>query len=171
MHPSSISNMQKALAMINLGDGIIVLEVGGRNIKPDVDRSYKDLIPCSKYHIADIEDAYNVTHLMPGPYDIPMFNVFVDLVVCGQTLEHVKHPDWLVVEMVRVLKPGGYIILIAPSAGPRHDTIDCWRFMDDAFKAITEDLPLEVIADWIDRDAPDERSRKWADHVFVGRVK
>ena len=60
------------------------------------------------------------------------------------------------------------MILIAPSAGPRHDKQDGWRFMDDAFRFIADEVGLVTIADWIDRDAPDERSRKWADHVFVG---
>jgi hypothetical protein len=41
--------------------------------------------------------------------------------------------------------------------------------MDDGFKAIANDVGLEVVADWVDRSAPDERSRKWADHVFIGK--
>jgi hypothetical protein len=71
--------------------------------------------------------------------------------------------------MTRVLKSGGYIILIAPSAGKYHDSIDCWRFMDDAFQAIAEEAGLETVTDYVDRSQPDERSRRWADHVFVGR--
>jgi hypothetical protein len=73
-------------------------------------------------------------------------------------------------EMKRVLKVGSYMIIIAPSAGRRHDAVDCWRFMDDSFKAIAEDIgDLEVVADWIDRNAIDERSSQWKDHVFIGK--
>ena len=61
------------------------------------------------------------------------------------------------------------MIIIVPSAGPRHDTVDCWRFMDDAFKAIADDCQLEIIANWIDREPKDDRSFKWQDNVFIGK--
>jgi hypothetical protein len=41
--------------------------------------------------------------------------------------------------------------------------------MNDAFAAIAEETKLNIVADWIDRSAGDERSRRWADHVFVGQ--
>ena len=41
--------------------------------------------------------------------------------------------------------------------------------MDDAFQAIAEEAGLETVTDYVDRSQPDERSRRWADHVFVGR--
>jgi hypothetical protein len=43
--------------------------------------------------------------------------------------------------------------------------------MDDGFQAIAEEVGITTIADWVDREAPDERSRKWADHVFLGQKK
>ena len=155
--------------LTNLTPGLTIVDVGGRGLGSD--RSYRgvfaDLDPM--YHIADIVDGDGVTHIMPGPYTLPFADNSVDLVVSGQTLEHVKNPFRSVAEMRRVLKPGSYIVIIAPSAGPRHDVIDCWRYMDDAFRAIAEETELTVVADWIDNRAPDERSRKWADHVFVGQ--
>ena len=51
--------------------------------------------------------------------------------------------------MKRVLKPKGIIIIIVPSAGPRLDNPDCWRFMDDAF--VEEECKLELLHDWVDR--------------------
>ena len=149
--------------------GLTILDVGGRGLGND--RSYRsifaDLDPI--YHIADIVNGEGVTHIMPGPYTLPFANNSVDLIVSGQTLEHVRNPFRSVAEMKRALKPGCYIVIIAPSSGPRHDIVDCWRFMDDAFKSIAEETELTVIADWIDHSAPDGRSQKWADHVFVGR--
>ena len=171
MHPSSINNMRKARKLIALEENSRVLDVGGRSVAADSDRSYQSLFAdiASEYCIADINEGFGVTHVMPSPYTLPFADCYFDLIVSGQTLEHVKNPFRSVAEMVRVLKPQGYIILIAPSAGPRHDDIDCWRFMDDGFQAIAEETKLKTLADWIDKKAPDKRSRKWADHVFVGR--
>lgn len=171
MHPSSIENMKRAMSKIPLGKDLDILDVGGRALTVDRDRSYQSLYAdiAKNYYIADIVDGPGVTHVMIGDYGLPFEDATFDLIVSGQTLEHVKNPFKSVREMKRVLKYNGYMILIAPSAGPRHDSIDCWRFMDDSFKAIAADVGLQVVADWIDRSAPDERSRKWADHVFIGQ--
>jgi len=171
MHPSSMTNMQKAIDRIALGDELVVLDVGGRALTVDKDRSYQSLFVnlAKTYYIADIVDGPGVTHVMPGNYELPFEDDTFDVIVSGQTLEHVKNPFRLVQEMKRVLKYNGYMILIAPSSGPKHDVIDCWRFMDHAFKAIAQECELKVIADWIDRTALDERSRVWSDHVFIGQ--
>ena len=169
MHPSSINNMKKAMGFLNLSSKLKILDVGGRDLKQD--RSYYSLYQeyADCYHIADIVPGEMVTHLMPELYKIPSEDNFYDLIVSGQTLEHVKNPFRLVNEMKRICKLNGYFIFIAPSTGPRHDVIDCWRFMDDGFKAIAEECDLEVIADWIDYSSTDKKSRNWHDHVFVGK--
>lgn len=169
MHPSSITNMKKAITYLPFSPKII-LDVGGKgNVKGNHDRTYQTLFPNTTYYVADIEKGPGVTHVMLGYYQLPFADNTFELVVSGQTLEHVSNPFKLVNEMKRVMKPSSFIILIAPSTGPRHDKQDCWRFMNDAFKAIANDVGLKVIADWIDTKAPDERSRKWNDHVFVGK--
>lgn len=168
MHQSSIDNMKKAVKLLNLKDKITVLDVGGRGLGKD--RSYRHIFNnlAEIYHIADIVAGENVTHVMPGPYTIPALDNFYDLIVSGQTLEHVKNPFRLVLEMKRVLRPNGFMILIAPSSGPRHDLIDCWRFMDDAFKAIAEETNLIVVEDWIHLEHS-KSARVWNDHVFIGQ--
>jgi len=176
MHPSSVTNMKRAMEIVKdyLFTGMTVLDVGGRNIGTP-DRSYKHLYDYlfPKYYVADINEGPNVTHIMKHPYELPFEDDSVDLIVSGQTLEHVRNPFRSVAEMKRVLKPGGYMILIAPSQGKYHDNPDCWRFMDDAFKSIAaeDEVDLEVIADWVDLSAPDERSQRWKDHTFVGQKR
>lgn len=170
-----MNNMRKAkILMRDLGSSIDMLDVGGRSLDLSVkDRSYQEIFSdiVKNYYIADIYDGPGVTHVMPGPYMLPFDTSSIDVVVSGQTLEHVKNPFRSVEEMFRVLKPKGYICLIAPSAGPRHDNPDCWRIMDDGFQAIAEEVGIYTIADWVDRSAPDERSRKWADHIFIGQKR
>lgn len=171
MHPSSLDLMREAKAKIRhaLPPGPSVLDVGGRSTS-EKDRSYRDLWPdASLYWVVDLEEGPNVNEVMGNPYRIMADNF--DVVVCGQTLEHVANPFRLVAEMVRVLNPGGYVILIAPSAGYVHrDPIDCWRFYPDAFQAIADEVGLETVADWIYKgDSGGGRGRLWDDHVFVGR--
>jgi SAM-dependent methyltransferase len=172
MHPSSVENMKRARDLLGsrLQSNLTILDVGGRNINAQ-DRSYRDIFKdkCASYFIADINPGPNVTHVMPGEYTLPFEDNSIDLIVSGQTLEHVRNPFRSVAEMTRVLKKDHYIILIAPSTGKYHDNPDCWRFMDDAFKAIAAEVGLKVVADWVDLNAPDERSRRWSDHVFVGQ--
>jgi SAM-dependent methyltransferase len=161
--------MKKSISYIGLSGKNSILDIGGRGLKGD--RSYRSIFEqyIREYHIADILEGENVTHVMPGPYSIPAEDNFYDVIVSGQTLEHVKNPFRLVEEMKRVLKINGFIILIAPSAGPRHDLVDCWRFMDDSFKAIAEEVGLKIIANWIDTTTTDKKSIPWKDHIFVGQ--
>lgn len=179
MHPSSLKNMRhvRDTYLSDLQSGIKIVDVGGRGLdlsqpwmKGQEDRSYydifRDLDP--EYCIADIVDGPGVTHVMPGPYTLPFDDNSIDLIVSGQMLEHCKNPFRSVAEMKRVLKPGCKLALIAPSMGKRHDVIDCWRFMDDAFKAIAEEVELTVIADWVDRTKHNDRSDLLQDHIFVG---
>lgn len=169
MHPSSMENMKKAKAkyLKHINQNSIILDVGGRGLSSD--RSYQSLFPESRYHIADIQPGIGVTDIMPGPYDLPFNNETFDLVVSGQMLEHCSNPFKSVAEMKRVMKPNAFIVLIAPSEGPYHDSQDCWRFMKDSWRAIAEDVGLELVDQWITNNAPDQRSRKWKDNVFVGR--
>lgn len=172
MHPSSIKNMEICRNMIlsRLPEKPVILDVGGRSLVPEKDRSYlpvwKDY--AGEYLIADTVRGLGVTHVMKGPYSLPFKDDSVDVVVSGQVLEHVKNPFRLVSEMTRVTRE--WVVIIAPSAGPRHDDVDCWRFMDDAFAAIAEETGgIDVFADWVDNAAEDVRSAKWKDHVFIGR--
>lgn len=174
MHPSSVNNMrlvrERYLDYLANVPNSRILDVGGIYDAPHKTylRVFEDL-PNMTWSVTDIVAHDTCTKVMPGPYTLPWDNNEFDLVVSGQMLEHCRNPFRSVTEMKRVLKPGGMIVIIAPSAGPRHDKVDCWRFMHDAFASIAQEVGLDTVADWVDDQAPDERSRKWADHVFVGR--
>jgi SAM-dependent methyltransferase len=176
MHPSSLNNMkivrQKYLSYLNQIKNPIICDVGGLYDIPQ--KSYKqlfhDLNP--KWIICDIVKHFSVTHTMTGPYSIPFEDNTFDLIVSGQMLEHCSNPFKSVNEMKRVLKTNHMMVLIAPSTGPKHDVQDGWRFMDDAFRFIIDDIGgIETVADWIDKGSfeTNDRSSKWRDHMFVGK--
>ena len=172
MHQSSLDNMERVIhhlrPYLDKENDIFDLGGGGK-----LERSYKGLWQdyTKEYFIGDIVDAPSVTHLMKHKYVIPEHSERFDIVVSGQTLEHIANPFKIFDELCRVLKPSGIIVIIVPSAGQRHDKKDYFRFMDDAFEGIVEESKYEVkvIQDYIDHSAGDFRSQKWKDHVFVGQ--
>jgi SAM-dependent methyltransferase len=148
-----------------------VIDVGGVYNQPQKSylRIFED-IPNIEWTVCDIVDHPSVDCVMEGPYSLPFKDETFDLAVSGQMLEHCSNPFKSVAEIRRVLKAEGYLVLIAPAAGPRHDVQDGWRFMDDAFRFIAEDVGgIDTVADWIQKNARDKRSRQWQDHVFVGK--
>jgi SAM-dependent methyltransferase len=180
MHPTSLENMRLAKTKIpDLGNNITIVDVGGRGTKKIPNRSYQEIFKdvYKYYYVADINKGPGVTHIMPEQYKLPFADNSIDLVVSGQTLEHVRNPFKMIAEIKRIIKPNRYMIIIAPSTGPNHDDVDCWRYMRDSFKAIAEECKIKVIADWItddfefDKDSYRFPSRRnvWSDHTFIGQ--
>lgn len=54
----------------------------------------------------------NAVYLSVPAERMPLLNDFADVVVSRNSLDHVKNPSGVVSEVYRVLKPGGYFILI-----------------------------------------------------------
>ena len=179
MHPSSKENMKRARAIVEkkfgkYEAGQIILDFGGRDRNHKVNKVsgyteiWKDVY--KDYFVSDLQAGDNVTHVMSGPYELPFEDNSLDIILSGQTFEHVHNPFRAAHELTRVLKPGKFMYLIAPSAGPTHDNPDCWRFYRDSFTAIAQECGLKVIADWIDNGKEwEQRSARWKDHVFVGQ--
>jgi len=108
-----------------------ILDVGSLQAEPD-HKVYRSL--CSKnweYYGLDLVKGPNVDIVANHPHRWPMLIMTFDVVISGQTLEHCSHPLELMQEIFRILKPGGQIFIIAPSAGKAHCRPDYWRFLPD----------------------------------------
>ena len=120
-----------------------VLDIGSM----DVNGCYKDLFPNSIYAGCDIGAGKNVDVVLKTPYELPFEKNDFDVVISGQTFEHIPM-FWLTMkEITRVLCKGGYFCLIVPSfnwAEHKHP-VDCYRFMPDGLRAIAEYAGLKVI--------------------------
>lgn len=47
--------------------------------------------------------------------ELPFHTDFFDLILCNQVLEHIEKPDTLLLEFLRVLKPGGRVLIDLPN--------------------------------------------------------
>lgn len=60
-----------------------------------------------------------------------------DVIVCTQVLEHIADPFKAAVELHRILKPHGRLLLTVPAAYPYHaDPNDYWRFTRDSLQLL-----------------------------------
>lgn len=168
MHASSLENMQKCYRRFIRGSAleskekVLVLDIGGA----DVNGNYRDVFedPPFSYVACDLSPGEGVDLVLDDPYRIPMDDASVDIVLSGQMLEHCEFFWLAVAEMVRILKPDGFLFLIAPSAGPIHPyPVDCYRFYPDAYKALAKYAQCQLIDLWHDERGP------WKDLVGVFR--
>ena len=172
MHTSSLAHVQGLVHQYlstSTDKPLNIIDIGSY----DVNGSYKQffLHPKWKYTGVDLGPGPNVDVVLESPYRLPFDSYSVDVIVSGQAFEHVEFfwCSWL--EMVRVLKPGGHIFLIAPSRGPEHRyPQDCWRFYPDGYRALAKYASLELLqvsTDW--EPHPAEDSAAWGDTVGVFR--
>ena len=166
MHASSFENMSKCYRKYVSGNAdfagrtLRLLDIGGA----DVNGSYAEIFsgPQFDYHGADLADGPGVSIVLDDPYKVPCEDESFDLVLSGQMLEHSEY-FWLAfAEMVRLVKPDGFIFLIAPSAGPIHKyPVDCYRYYPDAYSALAKLTGCHLVDCWHDQRGP------WNDLVGV----
>jgi SAM-dependent methyltransferase len=149
----------------------VVVDLGSA----DVNGTYRSLFDESgwSYVGLDLSPGKNVDVVLENPYRwTGIATNSVDVCVSGQALEHIPYFWLIVLEIERVLKPGGLCCLIAPSSGYEHRfPVDCWRFYPDGFEALARFARLtveEVHTDWIPGTYTDD-SAAWKDTVLVAR--
>lgn len=140
----------------------------------DVNGSYKNIFdaPGWTYTGLDMESGKNVDVVLADPYswkEIPSNHA--DIIISGQVFEHIKFFWVTMLEVSRILKPGGICCIIAPSGGHEHRyPVDCWRFYPDGFQALADFAGLEVrevFTQWNPDPRYNEDSNAWKDSVLV----
>lgn len=163
MHQESYDEMSRLVTTyLRTEQSLRVLDIGSC----DVNGTYKPLFSNKNwtYEGADMQAGPNVDHVLLDPYRWSFEDETFDVVISGQTFEHIKY-FWLVwKEMVRILRIGGLVFLIAPSRGIEHCyPLDCWRFYRDGFEALGQLENLEVI------EVGTRLNGTWGDTVGVFR--
>ncbi len=156
MHDSSHRKMQEFVATYLAGMEGTVLEIADLGAHAvDGLPAYRTLFarPAWHYRGLDLQPGDNVDVVLADPYRwLELADASVDVLVSGQTLEHVEFPWLTFAEIARVLRPGGIACLIAPASGPEHRyPVDCWRIYPDGMRALARHAGLrevEIFTDW-----------------------
>ena len=133
---------------LNPNEELKILDIG--SFDKDGNYNYGLILNEKKwtYHGLDLKPGNNIDIVVENAYDWEdeIEDETYDLVISGQAFEHIEF-FWLTLEQVkRVLKPGGLFFLIVPSTGPVHkNPYDCYRFNENAMKAMAKYINLRVI--------------------------
>lgn len=113
-----------------------VVEIGAQ----DVNGTLRDVCPRGPEYIGlDFADGKGVDRIMRDPYHLPLEDASVDIVVSSSCFEHAEFFWLAVLDIMRVLKPGGLLYMNVPSNGLFHRyPVDCWRFYPEAGKALAK---------------------------------
>lgn len=173
MHQSSIDkmiNFRNNHLHAKTNEKLQILDLGSQ----DVNGSYRPIFmqPGWKYTGLDMEAGNNVDVVLKTPYvwtEIPSESA--DVVISGQAFEHIQYIWITILEIARVLKPGGICCILAPSSGPEHRyPMDCWRFYPDGMISLAHFAQMDVLeatTQWQDDGDPD--SDAWHDSMLVCR--
>lgn len=106
-----------------------------------------------------IEDYYNISEIEDNSYDV---------IISGQLFEHLKFFWLTMTEIKRILKPGGFCCIIAPSGGPKHGSLgeDCYRFYEDGMVALARHVDFEILH--VSTNYSDA-AKPWCDSCLVAK--
>jgi len=190
MHKSSMLRMQwfKENYVNNLDkkETITVLDVGSQCI-PGQEESYKIFFnePPFQYIGLDMIEGYNVDIAVKHAYqwdEVP--DNFCDILITGQTFEHIEFPWFTITEIARVLKPNGVVCILVPSRQGLHRyPVNCQNYFSDGLIALakyaglnvlhasTNCAPPKVSFEWYNRGIQDtmliaKKPNDWKPEVF-----
>jgi SAM-dependent methyltransferase len=113
-------------------------------------KPYKELFPTGDYVGLEIDTPENrakkrADYFYNGQV-FPFPDQSFDAIVCNQVLEHVFTPDLFLEEIVRVLKPGGQLLLTVPFVWDEHEQPwDYARYTSFGLKSLLENNDLDVV--------------------------
>jgi SAM-dependent methyltransferase len=111
----------------------VVYDIGGA----DVNGSIKNFFNHMTYKCVDMQSANGVDYIIDPAKPYPFPENSVDIILSSSCFEH-DPCFWITFkEMCRILKPGGYMYISAPSNGDYHmNPGDSWRFYPDAAQSL-----------------------------------
>lgn len=153
-------NSSKDLNILDIGS----LDTSGKNF------NYKSIfdLPNWNYVGLDFINGDNVDILVNDIYNIlEIDDNSYDVVISGQLFEHLEF-FWITMsEISRILKPGGFCCIIAPSSGPKHGLkYDCYRFYEDGMAALARYVDFEVLH--VSTNYSNE-AKPWCDTCLVAK--
>lgn len=152
MHPSSMHEMRGFLAKLPT-KSLKIADIGSRSVHGG---TYKSLMaPEWSYTGLDMVPGSNVDVVLPGSYDWPNVRTdSFDVVISGQTVEHVERPWLWMKQLARIVRTGGVVCVIGPYQWAYHAfPKDCWRIYPDGMRAIMEDAGLAILKVYMNKSS------------------
>lgn len=107
---------------------LVIYDLGSQ----DINGTYRPIFsnPNWRYMGIDTVSGKNVDIVLRNRYVFrELQSNSADVIISGQAFEHIEYFWVTMLEIVRVLKPGGICCILAPSSGPEHRyPCDCWRW-------------------------------------------
>ena len=156
---------------LNTSADLKILDVGSLDGKGDF--NYRDIFDETNWSYTglDFQDGNNVDIVVTDIYNwFEIDDNAYDVIISGQLFQHLEY-FWLTIsEIERVLKPGGYVCIIVPSAGPKHggNMPNCYRFHEDGLAAMAKYVDLKVLSAEVNGE---DDSAPWHDACLVARKK
>ena len=170
MHKNSHSKMEWFKnTYLSTSSKLNILDVGSLDRKGDF--NYSDIFNEKNwtYTGLDFQGGNNVDIVVNDIYNwFEVEDNTYDVIISGQFFEHLEF-FWITMsEIERVLKPGGYVSIIAPSAGPKHggNIPNCYRFHEDGLKAMARYVDFEIIHTSVDER---KEASPWNDAFLIAR--
>ena len=170
MHKSSLIEMDKFFTKYLTNKLFVeILDIGSLQVKNH--KTYYNLLTEHKdilcaYTGVDIQDGPNVDIVInKNDYLISRLNYKYDVIISGQTLEHVDNLYMFMQSLISVAAQECLICLIAPGAGYEHHHPDYWRILPNGMKTLFEWAnikPLEIYNNGI---------KPWCDTVGIGKYE
>ncbi len=177
MHPSSYDRMAEFChdyLTARSSQRLTIVDLGSC----DYNGSYRSIFAQKpwRYVGVDLAPGKNVDLVLRDPYHWRELKTeSVDVLVSGQTFEHTEFFWETILEIARVLKPGGLCCIIAPATGNEHRfPLDCWRILADGFRALARYAGLEVVhshTHWEELAKYDGESNKWHESILIARKR
>lgn len=172
MHKNSHNKMEWFKnTYLSTSDKLDILDVGSLDYKGNY--NYSDIFDEKNWNYAglDLEAGHNVDIVVTDIYNwFEIEDNTYDVVISGQFFENLEF-FWLTMNQIeRVLKPNGYVCIIAPSAGPKHggSLSNCYKFYEDGLKALAKYADLEVLHTSVDDR---KEAAPWHDACLVAHKK
>lgn len=133
MHAESYALMGQMLRRYKQHGDVSLLDVGSYN----VNGTFRPLVEGQGWQYTGLDQTAgpNVDVVAEDPFHFPFPDNHFDVVISGSTMEHVT-AFWLwLPELVRVLKPGGFLAIHTHWQFPEHKyPVDCWRVLPDGMR-------------------------------------
>lgn len=156
------------------GRDAVIFDIGARIAHDGLPNCLRPIFsrpdqPKWRYYGVDVLPGRNVDIVKDDSYKpVPSS---ADVVVSSSCFEHEAHFWKLFSELVDLLKPGGLLWIDAPSTGPSHWGLDCWRFLPDAWASLASwDHRVRLLESFAGKDAARHggfASETWNDSVGI----